>query len=201
VNVTRVLIRYVPKRVIEIGLFCAGGTLLALYAGARIESKVFNAYQDFRLEERRRQNQNNKDPAVAKPLPAEGDVIGRLEIARLGIRAAVVEGISPSILRKAVGHVPQTALPDESGNLVIAGHRDTFFSELWDIRPGDRMVLATPEGDHEYVVERTRITEPEDMAALRDDGGAKLTLITCYPFRYIGPAPMRFIVQGRRRSS
>jgi sortase A len=85
--------------------------------------------------------------------------------------------------------------------MAIAGHRDTFFGELGKARRGDRIVLVTPEARHEYVVDATRIAEPTDLSALDDGEHAMLTLITCYPFNWVGPAPKRFIVQARLDAS
>jgi len=131
-------------------------------------------------------------------LLTEGRVIGRIEIEPLGLSAFVAQGDSPSVLRRAVGHVPGTALPGEYGNIVLAGHRDTFFRALRKTREGDIIMLATAEGQFEYEVQSTMIVTPTDVQVLRSSGGEELTLITCYPFYYIGPAPSRFIVHARR---
>ena len=127
-----------------------------------------------------------------------GAVLGRLEIARLGVSAIVVEGINARTLRRAVGHIPGTALPGESGNVAISGHRDTFFRALKDIRQDDELLLTTLEGSYRYRVESIKVVEPGDMAVLDDSGESVLTLVTCYPFYYVGPAPKRFIVRAHR---
>lgn len=184
------------RRLLQIGLFANAMVLLGIYTAVAIQAKVFNAYQDYQLERR----QHQAAAPRSEPL-AEGELIGRLEIERLGVYAAVIEGTSDSVLRKALGHVGRTALPDDAGNMVIAGHRDTFFSTLGKVRRGDRIVLVTPGGRHEYVVEQTRITDPADVSALDEQTQPTLTLITCYPFHWIGPAPQRFIVQAVRPST
>lgn len=128
--------------------------------------------------------------------PARGSLIGRLEVPRLGVSVITREGVDARILRSAVGHVPSTALPGQSGNAAFAGHRDTFFRKLREIREGDRVVVITPEARHEYVVRETRIVKPTDVSVLDRTPDPVLTLVTCYPFSYIGPAPQRFIVRA-----
>jgi len=144
--------------------------------------------------------------ADARPL-AEGDVLGRVSIQRLNLSAVVREGVSDRTLAIAVGHVSQTARPGQLGNVVIAAHRDTLFRVLKDIRLGDQVTIESPEGTYRYGVLATKIVKPSDVAVLRPDGGGVpsnadpaptrlLTMITCYPFYYVGSAPKRFIVQA-----
>ena len=124
-------------------------------------------------------------------------MLGRLEIPRLGMKIIVDEGVSTRVLRRAVGHVPQTALPGEWGNIVLAGHRDTFFRPLRNIQAGDAIALETPAGNFEYRVESIVVTSPTDVALLKPTEDRMLTLVTCFPFYYVGPAPRRFIVRAR----
>ena len=131
-------------------------------------------------------------------LLSEGSVLGRLQIERLGLSAIVGQGDSPSVLRHAIGHVPGTALPGEYGNIALAGHRDTLFCALRKTRGGDIISLETAQGEYQYEVQSTAIVAPTDMQVLQSSGGEELTLITCYPFYYIGPAPDRFIVRAHR---
>jgi sortase A len=133
----------------------------------------------------------------ASPLrPATGAVVGRVEIPRVGVSAVVREGDDARVLRGAVGHIPGTALPGEVGNAALAGHRDTFFRGLRNIRKGDEIVVRTPAGDARYLVRNTRVVEPTDVSVLAPAEGSMLTLVTCYPFNYIGAAPRRFIVNA-----
>ena len=129
------------------------------------------------------------------PLPARA-VVARIEVPRLRMSAIAREGVDVRTLRGSVGHVPGTALPGESGNSAFAAHRDTFFRPLEGIRSGDAIVVTTADGVHRYTVVGTRIVEPTDVSVLRSTDQSQLTLVTCYPFNYVGSAPQRFIVQA-----
>lgn len=127
------------------------------------------------------------------------EIVGRLEIERLGLSAVVLEGADPGALLRGVGHVEGTALPqDPHGNVGIAGHRDTFFRALADVQPDDVIEISTAQGLYRYRVDWARIVAPEDVEVLAPTDEPALTLVTCYPFRYVGPAPQRFIVRGTR---
>jgi sortase A len=125
-------------------------------------------------------------------------VIGLLEIPRVGVSVAVLDGDDDRTLRVAVGHLPDTALPWEEGNTALAGHRDTFFRPIEQVRLGDEVRLATRHGEFEYRVRRLAVVDPENVWVLNPSEHVGLTLITCYPFRHIGPAPKRYIVQAER---
>jgi sortase A len=128
--------------------------------------------------------------------PAKRSVIGRLEIPRLNIAAMVREGADEGTLSRAVGHIPGTALPGKAGNVGLAGHRDTFFRALRNIHADDVIELETTAGTYRYLVKSTRIVTPRDVSVLNASGGETLTLVTCYPFYYVGSAPKRFIVHA-----
>jgi sortase A len=136
--------------------------------------------------------------ATKKPAPKLHDVVAWLDIPRLGSSVAVIEGDDSISLRYGAGHIPSTALPGGVGNIGIAAHRDSFFRPLHNIRNGDRLVLRTSNATHEYTVESTRIVPPSDVKVLANDGRPELTLVTCYPFWYVGPAPLRFVVRARQ---
>jgi sortase A len=129
--------------------------------------------------------------------PLEGESIGEVRLARLGLAVVVVQGESDAILRRAVGHLRDTALPGEPGNVVLAGHRDTFFRPLKDVLVGDVITMTTPRGDFEYIVESTAVVPPTQVEVLQPTAAPTMTLITCFPFSYVGPAPSRFIVRAR----
>ncbi|HEY3827085.1 MAG TPA: class D sortase [Bryobacteraceae bacterium] len=131
---------------------------------------------------------------------ASGGLIGRMEIQRLGISAIVMEGTSTITLRRTLGHISGTALPGQPGNVGISGHRDTFFRPLRNIEPNDIITLTTTIGEYRYRVLSTRIVGPSDVSVLDPSETEILTLVTCYPFYFVGPAPKRFIVRAERVS-
>jgi len=139
--------------------------------------------------------QSSADPAHRAPA-APGTSLGRIEISRLGMAVMIVEGADEKSLQHAVGHIAGTALPGEQGNVGIAGHRDTFFRPLRNIRLNDDVKLTTLTGSYRYRVDSVKIVRPEDGNVLIDSGGSVLTLVTCYPFYFVGSAPMRFIVRA-----
>jgi sortase A len=139
--------------------------------------------------------------------PANGAVIGRLEVERLNISAIVRQGVDDKTLSEAVGHVPSTALAGQPGNFAIAAHRDTLFRGLKDIKKDDLIRFQSEAGTFTYRVAGMKIVRPTDISVLRPDGGGiiaeqpgpqpkLLTMITCYPFYYVGSAPKRFIVEA-----
>jgi sortase A len=129
----------------------------------------------------------------------QGSTVGRVEIPRLRVSAVIRVGSDARTLRLAVGYIPGTALPGENGNVGLAGHRDTFFRKLHDINPGDEIRVTTKDGVFRYFVQRTSIVQPRDVWVLDPTGYPALTLVTCYPFSYIGSAPQRFIVRAALR--
>jgi sortase A len=137
---------------------------------------------------------------VATEVVAPGGLIGRIEIPRLLLSVVVIEGIDRTTLRRAVGHIPGTALPGRPGNVGLAGHRDTFFRPLKDLRVKDEILLSTLKGNFKYVVVSLTIVDPDDVGVLAPSRENVLTLVTCYPFYYIGPAPHRWIVRARQVS-
>lgn len=129
--------------------------------------------------------------------PRPGDIIGRMEIPRIHVSVVVLEGSDSRVLRVGAGHVLGTALPGAVGNVGIAAHRDTFFRPVRGIRPNDVITLTTPQGVFQYRVEGTEIVDPTDVQVLHQTKDAELTLVTCYPFYYVGSAPKRFIVHAK----
>ncbi len=137
-------------------------------------------------------------PPVA-PRPLEnGEAFGRLEIPAADVSAIVAAGTDARTLRRGVGHIDDTALPGEPGNVGLAGHRDTVFRGLRKLRPEDRIRLVTADGSFEYAVESLRTVAPDRRDVLAPTAQPTLTLVTCYPFHYVGPAPLRFVVRARQ---
>ena len=125
-------------------------------------------------------------------------LIGRIEIERIGLSAMVVEGTDKSTLRRAAGHVLHTALPGQPGNIGIAGHRDTFFRPLRNVVQDDVVTLTTMRGEFRYRVVSTHVVVPSEISVLKASAVEMLTLVTCYPFYFVGSAPSRFIVRAER---
>jgi sortase A len=125
------------------------------------------------------------------------DALGRLVVPRLGLSVMVAEGIDNRTLRRAAGHIPGTARIGSGGNAGIAGHRDGFFRPLKDVRSGDEVVVTTPGAISRYRVEWAEVVPPEDTSSLRPTTYPALTLVTCYPFHYVGTAPDRYVVRAR----
>ena len=135
-------------------------------------------------------------PDVSKRLKP-GDVIGRVDIPRLKLSAAVAEGDDDRTLGKAVGHLPDTPLPwQRRGNVALAAHRDGLFRKLEKIRLDDDVRVITPRGEYHYRVRKTHIVDPDDVWVIAPTATPTITLITCYPFSFVGNAPRRFIVQA-----
>jgi sortase A len=125
-----------------------------------------------------------------------GDWVAKLEAPSVGLTATVIEGSSDRMLARAAGHIEDTALPGQPGNVGIAGHRDTTFRAVRNLHPGDPLMLETATGVFHYEIERTFIVDPTDVYVLDPTDTPSLTLVTCYPFTFIGHAPKRYIVRA-----
>ncbi len=171
--------------------------LIAIIALGYSGWMYFDAYRHER-EESDAFDRARKGPAREASPPAEW-VTAKLEIPRLGLSAMVDEGVGENTLRRSAGHIPHTGLPGRPGNVGVAAHRDTLFRSLQGIKKHDRIVLSTLKSDYNYEVISTSIVNPEDVRVLDPSRGLKtLTLVTCYPFEFIGHAPKRFIVRAQQ---
>ena len=133
--------------------------------------------------------------ALSEPAPPP---LAVLRIPKIGLEVAVLPSTDDYTLNRAVGHIDDTALPGTDGNSGIAGHRDGFFRGLKDIGPEDAIELETLRGKEVYRVERIWVVNPEDVSVLDPTPVRSLTLVTCYPFYHVGPAPQRYIVRAVR---
>ena len=125
-----------------------------------------------------------------------------LRIPRIGLEVPVLEGTDELTLNRAVGHIEDTALPGGvDGNIGIAGHRDGFFRALMNVVPGDAIDVETLHGTEQYTIERTWIVTPDDVSVLDPTTERSVTLVTCYPFYFVGSAPQRFIVRATSDTS
>lgn len=179
---------------LEAALFLFGAVCLGYVAWAQLDARWFQHRALARLES----SQPDVDRAAREDILPAGAPLARLTIERLDVSVAVAEGTTQGVLRRAVGHLRRTALPGREGNVVLAGHRDTFFRPLEGIEVGDRISVDTLGGRDVYEVEWFQIIDPSELWVTRDSGYAALTLITCYPFHFIGSAPKRFVVRARR---
>jgi sortase A len=180
-------------------LLAVGILLLGFWAYASVEAALYQRFENRQLDailQSRAEHVTSLAPGARRPRPAPGSAIGRIEIPRLDVSAMVRVGDDARTLQLAVGHIRGTALPGESGNVGLAGHRDTFFRRLGDIRADDQIRIVTPEGTFHYRVARTDVVDPTDVWVLDDTSGSVLTLVTCYPFSFVGSAPQRFIVRA-----
>ena len=178
----------------------AGFLCLGVAGAAIVESRLFQAIEGRAFDQAREARQSGEgaagSPGRGASAGARG-VLGRIEIPRLGIRAMVREGMDDETLKVAVGHIPGTARPGERGNVGLAAHRDTFFRALRGVRKGDVMRLTTLEGSETYRVASASVVDPDRIDLLGGTSGARvLTLVTCFPFDWIGAAPKRFVVAG-----
>ena len=167
---------------ILVGLVCLG-----LWGFFTVQAR----WEQEALEEQLYRAKPASTPSVSKRVLKEGDLFGRLEVPRLNMSVMVMEGVAARTLRLGAGHIP-------GSTLVIAGHRDSFFRPLKDIQPRDIIRFTTPEGTTEYRVVWAKIVGPQDTWVLNNHSDDVMTLITCYPFYYIGPAPERFVVEAMK---
>jgi sortase A len=151
----------------------------------------------FQTEQARRLEIMRQVPAERR-LAGPGDPFGEISIPRLRFSAIIAEGVDEQTLRHAVGHFPESSTPEEGGTVALAGHRDTFFRGLADVRLHDLVILKTPTGKYKYEVVHTGVVGPQRVELVQSSPQSDLTLVTCFPFRYIGGAPQRFIVEAVR---
>jgi sortase A len=202
-----------PLRYVEVSLWLVAiaslGYCSVAYAGAAIHQHRQKALlRADRMENGLAAVAAARDVAVpsltsaAEPSATLGyGVLGTIEIPRLDISSIVEEGVDSSTLWEAVGHIPGTALPGQNGNSALASHRDTYFRGLEDVQSGDLIIFKSPAANFRYRVESTQIVDANATDALPDSTTPTLSLVTCYPFHYIGSAPQRFIVTARAESA
>jgi sortase A len=208
---TRSFLGWSQHLFLVIGILALGCAALTL-----LDAKLFQVYETWRFDqalEAKGPSIARGDPLILPPLPIalatanqwqsesleiNSSPLGRIEISKIGLTVMILEGIDNRTLRRGVGHVPGTSLPGQQGNVAIAGHRDTFFRPLRKVSKNDEIILTTMNGSYCYQVDYTQVVEPEDIKVLADSDEAILTLVTCYPFSFVGPAPKRFIVRAHR---
>ena len=204
---------WAERALLAIGIVCLG-----IFVWSWLDAKLYEREQNARLEQALarpaaetdsfeslrkgavRVQEKQEEKSEEKPPPPDpepGGLVGRLAIPRLGLTALVLEGVEKKTLRRGAGHIPATAFPEqEEGNVGIAAHRDSHFRALKDIQEDDTIELTTLDGTFRYQVEWTKIVKPADVSVLEPTDEPALTLVTCYPFYFVGSAPERFIVRA-----
>jgi sortase A len=189
-------------RCLQALLFITGAVAMGYVAltllDARLSQQSANSDLDRQMAAAAASQEGQQQPSPIRAPAREGEVLGRIEIPRLGLLVAILEGTTSRTLRHGVGHIAGTAMPGDAGNIGVAGHRDTFFRGLKDIHPSDEILVQTATGLSHYQVDWVRVDAPEDTEVLAPSDDSALTLVTCYPFYYVGPAPKRFIVHARK---
>jgi sortase A len=178
-------------------VFLIIGLLALSYVGfALLDARLYQAEQARRFEQALKETNlaRAESPGIAV---SEGSTLGQIEINSVGLTAMVLEGTDEGTLQRAVGHIRGTPLPGQRGNVALAGHRDTFFRGLRKIRVNDEITLTTLSVSYRYRVDSTKVVKPEETEVLEDGDDDILTLVTCYPFNFVGSAPKRFIVRAR----
>ncbi len=174
-------------------LFAAGFIILGYCGASWLNSRLQQARGNRELD---RLLTNRPIPPAQVRIP-EGGLVGKVEIPKLHLSAVVFQGTTSTVLDRGVGHLDGSALPGQPGNVVLAAHRDTFFRSLRNIRRGDQVLVNTPYGSRTYTVDSTEIVDPTETRVMDPTPTPSLTLITCYPFYFVGHAPKRFIVHAR----
>jgi sortase A len=185
--------RWLARLLILAGVLALAWGGYALFSARRIQQQ----YRQVLDVERAVPAPETPKPALPLTVPL-GEPIGTIVVPRLGLSAVVAEGDDKPVLDNAAGHLPDTALPWNDGNSAVAAHRDGLFRPLKGIKVGDTVRFETIHGDFEYRVKESYIVEPDDVWVLNPTLEPTLTLISCYPFNFIGNAPKRFIVKAER---
>jgi sortase A len=185
--------------------FLAGAALVAWASYVAVESAYTQWAGSRELARERRELQETAAPptgarlaasGVRAPGPARGAVLGSFAMPRLGLSLVLLEGTDARTLDRSIGRVADTARVGEAGNIGIAGHRNTHFRKLEWVRRGDEIVLTSRNVEYRYRVEWVQLYGPGDLQVLDPSHGPAVTLITCFPFEYVGSAPRRFIVRA-----
>lgn len=191
---------YIRKslRWFQVGLFVIGALFILYCVIVLFEAYRFQQDQSLMLKI------NRATPASLRTVGYPTKQVGldqkawSIEIERLGVSVMVGEGTSPKQLRLRAGHITGTSLPGQGGNTAVSAHRDTYFRALRNIKQNDLIVVTTRAAQFRYKVASVRLVWPSDLSVLSSQSGQTLTMITCYPFYFIGAAPKRFVVLAER---
>jgi len=190
---TNSITEWIEKLLLIAGLFA-----ISLWLWSIVGTAIYQGRQDQAFEREIHRRSVGSPRTDKHPFIGSGGVVGRLEIPRLHLRAIVGEGVDASTLDWALGHIPGTVFPGQNGNVGVAGHRDTLFRDLRALTKDDLILFQTLSGSYAYRVESMQIVKPQDIGVLEPSKHSELTLVTCYPFNYVGSAPDRFVVKARQ---
>ena len=176
-------------------LFIVSALTVTLGAGTAVYAVIELSSSSSGTEYLPQVSRNLKDMHTIKK-PKVGDIIGTLSIPSIKSFEAIIEGTGTKELKRGVGHYAGSVIPGVSDNSVLSGHRDTVFRKLGDVKIGDLITVKNDYGTFVYEVHRIRIVKANDRTVIVPSDDPILTLSTCYPFRFIGNAPKRYIVQA-----
>src|SRR6266404_2303763 len=178
--------KYLPTALMLVGLFLLGYVGTQYYAMYSAQKRLAKVWQ-----------QQNSTPHTSETAAVVDDGLIRVEIPKINLDAMVVEGSSRKQLKIAPGHITTTPVPGENGNSVITAHRDTFFRHIYELTKGDEITVRRNGQVFKFQVIGKKVVDPDDVSVLSPTTDAHLTLITCYPTYYIGPAPERLVVSAK----
>jgi LPXTG-site transpeptidase (sortase) family protein len=180
------------KRYISSALIIVGVLILSYVA-----SQYYGMYSEQKRLEREWEQQNVSQQHKSASAPVKHDGLIRVSIPKINLDAIVLDGTTRKQLKNGPGRVMGTALPGEPGNAVITAHRDTFFRHIYELNKGDSIMVQRNGETLRFEVTGKKIVEPDDLSVLKQSDDSRLTLITCYPIYYIGPAPQRLVVSSK----
>lgn len=183
---------YPRQRLLSI-VFLGAGAFLLGYVG----TKYLDMYVTQKSMAKEWQHQTSAAATLGHPTTGASHDLIRLQIPKIKLDAMVLEGASNAELSKGPGHMEETPIPGEAGNSVITAHRDTFFRHIFELKPGDEILVRRNGKTLLYEVTAKKIVDPNDTSVLEPTPDPQLTLITCYPTYYIGPAPKRLVVLSK----
>ena len=183
---------YISRKTVSLFLVLIGIGLLG-YVG----SEYWAMYRSQQTLEAEWERQAAAVSTAGQTKLSPDQMLTRVVIPKIGMDAIVVEGASRKALSAGPGHMKETAMPGEPGNAVITAHRDTFFRHIYELNKGDQIQVRRNGRTFTYEVTGKKIVMPEDVSVIKPTTDSRLTLITCYPTYYIGPAPQRLVVFSR----
>ncbi|MBO9129771.1 class D sortase [Bacillus sp. 165] len=183
-------------------LLCITGIILVSISGWQIWDTKQKQFQSKEIAEEILTVSKEKKMSRTEFMPKQNGTLGILRIPKIDANLPIIEGTDPEDLKKGVGHYTSTAFPGDQDQILLSGHRDTVFQRFGELKPGDRFIVELPYGTFEYEMKNSRIVKADDTTVIQSTKPDEvLTLSTCYPFRYVGSAPERYIIYAYPVSS